>query len=257
MAATLGQIGNGYPGLSTGGYAFGVTLEPGIRNSEPNGGYAEDRPIPLNDWRTATDAALGTSAGATPYRALANTSVPCIVWRQDAAATDLIRTSFIVPGQYDPKVDDLRLIVSARKVDAAADENTDLALGCIMRFSTSGQTDPTLSATTTPAAPGALINGYTPAITGDTALTAATQVNRQLIGSSTGANVSTFALYEFNLGANGLYPCDRVILELFPHETVGTVDMVVQLDGTSIRWHRNSSLFSRQLRFSDKAIFGN
>lgn len=255
MAPTVGQIGAGYPGKSGAGSAFGLTLEPGIRGSIPNGGFPLDRPIPLNDWRTASSLDLTATAAATPYRALANTSIPVIVWRQDGAATDLIRTSLLVPGQYDPKVDDLRLLVAARKVDAASDENTDLALGCIARYATLGQTNPKLSATTTPAAPPAL-SGYTPAITGDKALTAATQVNRLLVGSSTGADVSTFALYEFNLGNNGIKPCDLLILELFPHETVGTTDMVVQVAATSLRWHQNASLYNRQLRESDVAIFG-
>jgi len=256
MATTSpGSIGTGYPKTAPSAPGLEVAFEPMVKGGYSNGGFPVDRPIPLGDWRTATEAALGTSAGATPYRALIGTSIPAILWRQDAAATDLIRTSLIVPGQYDPNVDDLRLIALIRKDDTDDTENATLNMQCVSRILTPGQANPALAATTTPAAPSALV-GFTPTLVGDTALTSATAVKRRLAAAAT-TDMSNIIAYEFNLGNQGIKPCDVLVLELGPDATVGTTDLKVELVGTSLRWHTNMSIHRRELRSSDSAIFGN
>lgn len=251
---TPGSIGSGHPQLVGGSAAFGPELDPAIKGAPANGGFPEDMPIDLfGMWRTAAGASLGTSAGATPYIAVVNTSIPVIKWRYDAVAANFVCTSLTVPGQYDPAVDDLRILLCLRKVDAGnTDNNNDLAFQVQPRIWSPGQVDPTLSATAAARAPaGELIDypGSTASMLGDNALTAATAVARTLNTVPAAAGIRDFAWYEFNLGNQGMAPGDVLILEVGPNELIdGSNSNYVEMCGSMIRWHRNASLNCRQLR---------
>lgn len=255
MATTTpGSIGTGYSAVHGGAGAFGLELEPGIKGSLPNGGYPEDFPLPIfGAWRTATGAALGTSAGSTPYHAIVDTSIPVIKWRYDAAAANCVCGSFPVPGQYDPTVDDLRILIAARKVDAGnTDNNTDLAIQIVPRIWSPGLVNPALAASAAAAAPsGTLIDypGSTASMLGDNALAASTAVKRILNTVPATAGIRDFAWYEFNLGNQSMNPGDVMILEIGPDDTVdGSNSNYVEVAAIMVRWHRNASLNRRQLR---------
>lgn len=247
-------MATGYP-AQPGGFGFNnLETEPGLRGSKPNGGYLDDKIIPLNDWRTTTGVVLTATAAATPYRAVVSTSLVPITWRQDAAATDLIRTEFPVPGFYDPLVDELQLIAVMRKFDTDDTENPTLNMQAVLKFMTNGQVDPTIAAAATPTAPAAGLDGV-PAgsLLGDTALTAISAVKRRLKAATNA--LSGYAAYSFNLNASALQPLDTAIIEFGPDATVGTTDMKVELIATMLRWTRSASINRRDLRYQRVAIF--
>lgn len=229
-------------------------LEPTIHNAVNNGGYVEDFPIPLSVWRDKNFASIGTSAGATPYMALTHTNLPVITWRQDAAATDLIRLSWQVPGSYDPTVDQLYFIATLRKNDSSTDENATLAMQIQMRQFMPGNVNPALAATTVPAT--------TNLVAGETALTAMDAVVKRTLPAPSQL-ISQFLMTQFDLGADRrntalsrdtitdplrIKPLDVLSIEFGPDATVGTTDMLIEMAGSFFRLVRNVSISHRGRR---------
>ena len=207
-------------------------LEMAVNTAEWLNGWRQDIPIPLSDWTLGTGAVLTT--GTTPRLASVATNANMLVWAFGDDAADPIQFQFVAPRQWDTTKNDLVLRVWARKKDAASDENADLNIQCQMYWYTLPQTSGAAGA-------AALSSLTTPA----TALLAA---------SSTGADLTSFALYELDLGARlaaeskTVAVGDMVRLVLGPNEQVGTTDMNMEVLAIALRTRHHFTFNDRTLR---------
>lgn len=228
-----------------------IDFEAEAERSEPVKGVRRDRNINIfSELTSSAGVALNTTAAATPFKAVTNTSIPIVRWRQDAAATDFALWSGTVPGEYSTFVDDLCLDLLLRKNDSSTDENADLAMQVMARWWTPGVADPTIAAATVPV-PTA----------GDAALVALPAVVKRTLAAPVNATVAGFAWHRFDLSlgvARGLTdalregariaPLDQLILEIGPDDTVGTTNMTVDLAGAFLRWRTGFNLNTRASR---------
>lgn len=210
-----------------------LTIEAVTNDFEPGDGFRQDFPIPLSDWKLGNGTVLTT--GTTPRLAAFLTNVNVINWAFGSAATDVIQYAFTVPRQWAVDKNDLVLRVWARKKDAASDENADLKIQCQMYWHSLQQTS---GGTATAAALSSLT----------------TPVSATLAASSTGADASSFALYELDLGAQltaeskALSVGSNVRLVFGPNETVGTTDMALELIAAQLRTRVHPTYLDRSLR---------
>lgn len=207
-------------------------LEMAVNNSEWLKGWRQDIPIPLSDWTLGTGAVLTT--GTTPRLAAVATNANMLVWAFGDDAADPIQFQFVSPRQWDTTKNDLVLRVWARKKDAASDENANLNIQCQMYWYTLPQTSGAAGA-------AALSSLTTPA-------------TAELAASSTGADLSSFALYELDLGARlaaeskTVAVGDMVRLVLGPNEQVGTTDMTMEVLAIALRTRHHFTFNDRTLR---------
>lgn len=222
-------------------------IEHIIANSSNADSFISDQVIPLGDWRTTTNAVPTETAAATPFWAAISTK-RFLRWRQDAAAANLLRLVTNVPGEYDPDRDMLQVLLSLRKWDSAsADENTDLQMVVSLIAHQTGEVNPNLAETDVPSAAD-MIDGGTTLITAGRA--------RTLPAASSAFMFRWFA-FNFSLGTTGrvtpaqrLRPGDSIQIIVNPHETVGTTDMTVDMDGSILRWRRQATVRSPKVRES-------
>lgn len=207
-------------------------LEMAVNTSEWLNGWRQDIPIPLSDWTLGTGAVLTT--GTTPRLASVATNANMLVWAFGDDAADPIQFQFVAPRQWDTTKNDLVLRVWARKKDAASDENANLNIQCQMYWYTLPQTSGAAGA-------AALSSLTTPA-------------TAELAASSTGADLSSFALYELDLGARlaaeskTVAVGDMVRLVLGPNEQVGTTDMNMEVLAIALRTRHHFTFNDRTLR---------
>jgi hypothetical protein len=110
-----------------------LTNENVIRNaSKTERGVWKVIPLPLACWTLSTGVVLAATTTGTVGNAAAATSLAAITWNATADATDIIRTSLVIPADFraqnSGKAPNLILYVRARVVDAATGENLTLAL---------------------------------------------------------------------------------------------------------------------------------
>jgi len=208
-------------------------LEMAVNNAEWINGWRQDIPIPLSDWTLGTGAVLTT--GTTPRLSAVATNVNDIVWIFSAVATDVIQYQFTVPRQWAIDKNDLVLRVWARKKDSSSDENATLNIQCQMYWSSLQQT-----------------SGGTASAAALSSLT--TPAKALLAASSTGADLSSFALYELDLGARltaeskAISVGDNVRLVFGPDATVGTTDMTLEALAFQLRTRTHFTFNDRSLR---------
>lgn len=207
-------------------------LEMAVNTAEWLNGWRQDIPIPLSDWTLGTGAVLTTAT--TPKLAAVATNANMLVWAFGDDAADPIQFQFVSPRQWDTTKNDLVLRVWARKKDAASDENANLNIQCQMYWYTLPQTSGAAGA-------AALSSLTTPA-------------TAELAASSTGADLSSFALYELDLGARlaaeskTVAVGDMVRLVLGPNEQVGTTDMTMEVLAIALRTRHHFTFNNRTLR---------
>lgn len=247
-------------------------LERTIDASYPNNGYVDDMPLPFSDWLLATGATPGvTPDAASVVRGLALTYLPVFRWGATAQneTADTLITSIVVPGTYNPDIDQLYLVGAFRKVDltGSATDNTDLAITVQMRQIMPGNASPSISSTTVPS------TATTPAtlVAGETALTAMEAVITRTLPAAAVATSGGFYDIQFDLGANvrstaaqliatdaptratvdyrKVKPLDILVLEVAVNEAVGT-NLNVECAGFFLRHFRHASLHNRDRRFS-------
>lgn len=240
--------------------ASGHNIETAIKESARADSYPEDIVIPLTAWVTAAMALPGTTFSATPYYATFGTT-HVLRWQQDSGtAVNMLRTMVAVPGCYDETVDRIELLASLRKFDPlGVDENADLKMQARMTYQRLGEVNPRLGNTTVPGAADLLGEPW--------ASTKNTTAERTLAAAQ---NTGEFRWYAFDLSFNGgqaslprnvasgnpvqderLRPGDMMHLDLFPHETVGTSDMVVDMCATILRIWRHATV--RSVKAVDRA----
>lgn len=210
-----------------------LNIETVVNEFEPGNGYRQHIQIPLSDWTLGTGAVLTT--GTTPALAAVATNANLIKWVFGDDAADVIQYQFAAPRQWAVDKNDLVLRVWARKKDAAADENADLKIQCQMYWHSLQQTS---GGTATAAALSSLT----------------TPAKALLAASSTGADLSSFALYELDLGARltaeskTIAVGDNVRLVVGPNEQVGSTDMVMEVLALQLRTRLHPTFVDRTLR---------
>lgn len=240
--------------------ASGHNIETAIKESARADSYPEDIVIPLTAWVTAAMALPGTATNPTPHY-VAFGALRLLRWQQDSGtAVNMLRTMVALPGCYDETVDRIELLAALRKFDPlGVDENPDLKMQARMQYQRLGEVNPRLGNTTVPGAADLLGEPWASAKT--------TTAERTLAAAR---NTSEFRWYAFDLSFNGgqasgprdiasgnpvqderLRPGDMVQLELYPHETVGTSDMVVDMCATILRIWRHATV--RSVKAVDRA----
>lgn len=193
--------------------------------------------LPLGSWRDKSGLTL--TATTEPDLIAMATSSEGMKWDHGGAATDYAACTFTMPFEFEPAAVpnyDMKLVVVARKLDAAADENADLALQATLGWFTPGvvsnprQTSVTATAPTLTTAAGSIQTLTTPA--------KALMATAVIAAANTAA--TGFARYELDLGARlraeskALLAGDIVTIKLGPDDTVGATDMDLEIIGAPI-----------------------
>lgn len=205
----------------------------------------------LGAWREK--AGLTLTATTEPDLIVMATSVYGLKWDHAGTTTDHATLSFRMSFEFSPNAPlktDIRLIVCARKLDAAADENANLALQASMGWFTPGivsnprQDDATATAPTLDTAAGSMNTLTTPA----KVLLAAAVVAADNTGTT------GFADYELDLGARlraeakTIKAGDIVHITLAPNETVGSADMDLEIAGAPMLVIRREEQIAEALK---------
>lgn len=203
-----------------------LTIEDDLANGIRNAGYPEDLIIPIHSWKTGAGLTLPARAdGAVGIESVdfgTSQGMDTLTWDDTADATDLAIFQFTLPGQYNPKVDEMKLYVRVRKFDTtgSATDNTDLALNAVLRHM-----DPA----------------------------AATAVDETAISKVLPAKIATVTddswatlLYEWT--GEGLKPFSDCKIILAPNEAVGTA-LYIQVRSTLLKFNRHPSYHDRSLLF--------
>jgi hypothetical protein len=208
--------------------------------SLPGSPWREDVLLPLNCW--TEKSGLPLSATTEPDLVVMATSYYGLKWDHGGAATDKARLQFVMPMHFGgpeslPKYD-FKLIVSARKLDAASDENADLALAAGLSWFTPGVlSNPLGHASTVPTL-------STAAGSSNSLTTAALATLATAVIAADNSAVTGFATYELDLGyriraeSKEIKAGDIVSLSLYPHETVGSADMDLEVLCPMLRLRR-------------------
>jgi len=211
-----------------------LSFEGSLENSIPRAGYRQDDypyvpPVVL--WRGANAIELGT--GTIPNTQVAGGMAAggaIVKWDHDEGGTNHpIQTSFLLDEHFAAEQFDMLCHIWARKVDTA-DENPDLALVLFMQWVDNDGNAGSLSDLGVAAL-------QTPAV------------------SSVGATGSApFERLEIDIGAalrdaNAILP-RGVMMEvlIYPHETVGTTDMDLEVRAVKFRSRRHPAMHDRSLR---------
>jgi hypothetical protein len=208
-------------------------LEMAVNTSEWLNGWRQDIPIPLSDWTLGTGAVLTT--GTTPRLSAVATNANMLVWAFNDDAADPIQFQFVSPRQWDTTKNDLVLRVWARKKDAASGRERQ-------------PQHPVPDVLVHPA-PDQRRRRRGSSLQPDHARDGA-----ELAASSTGADLSSFALYELDLGARlaaeskTVAVGDMVRLVLGPNEQVGTTDMNMEVLAIALRTRHHFTFNNRTLR---------
>lgn len=227
-----------------------LNIEQAMQTSEPDHGYAEDLLLPLGSWRDKSGLTL--TASTEPDVSAVNGQLG-LKWDHGGAASDFALCDFTMPLQFAENQDRLKLVVAARKLDAAADENADLMIQAQVLWSSPGkvnkpsETNAAAAVPTQSVAPSPLetLNTLT---TPAKALLAAAVIN-----SGDPGNEGIFE-YELDIGARlraegkRINAGDRVEIRFGPNETVGSADMDLETSIPILRIVRHASLLDRTAR---------
>jgi hypothetical protein len=232
--------------------------EATFANAEPGDGFIEEVQLPFGRWFAQDN--LTTLSGLTvPQVALIGTNQLCLQWLSAAnATTGGMSIEIVVPGSYNPTIDQLYLCAALRKFDPlGVDENADLAFQVSMAQHLPGTVDPAIAAATVPAT----THLVDPSESTSAAMDAV--VKRTLAAAS--ATTMLFYEYQWDLGANKrttagdrdalsqalrIKPNDRLTLKFGPDDTVGSSDMTVECSGIFLRWIRHAGLANKQRRWA-------
>ncbi len=185
-------------------------IEASLDAAQPNYGFRDGFYTTWEQWLDKNFAALS----ADPELVTVSTDFRVVKWDHDATAADFIRHNFVIP-RWFPLLEGseygIKLIVPARKVDATADENSDLKLQCGASWIDSDDSS----------------DGV------DSLATAA--VSDALPASVTDTDGQNFTNIVIDLGAQlktesaSLLAGRQLALKLGPNETVGSTDMDLQI----------------------------
>ncbi len=195
--------------------------------------FRNDLPIPLGAWRDKSGLTL-TATTEPDLIQMANGPFG-MKWDHGGTTTDFASLDFPMPFTFAedngvPKFD-FKLMCSARKLDAAADENADLCLQAqIVWFTPDALDNPV----------GQVATSVVPKLGGvSTTLKTLTTPALALMATATiaAANTATtgFARYSLDIGARlraegkSIYAGDIVQIRLSPNEAVGTTDMDLEV----------------------------
>lgn len=188
-----------------------LVAEDTIANSESTCGVYTERFIPdLLQWRTSDGTPITDSTAPAPVAATAGNGFH-LQWEAGAGAGDYVLTQFIATERLHTSRQTMVFKCFGCKIDSATDENADLDLRLRVSFSSDG---------------GLTFNMVT--------------ISQTLPASSTAEVANEL---EFDIGAaleaagKSIDPGDLVVLRLYPHQTVGSDDMVLQAWGPRL-WTR-------------------
>lgn len=214
--------------MGTGPNAYAI--ESSLRYGEATVGFYHEEAVPLFSLKLGTGLTL--TGATTPALVAVNTDNIAVQYATAATAATVVSYQTTIPRQFKSLVDagdgltgSLKARILARKVDAT-DENANLAL----RVN---------------------IIAYSQGDTAGTTLT--TPIDVELAASTAAGDYSSFAWYEFDIGAALLAESKRVdggdSLRLFigPNETVGSADMTMQVAAVVLVYERHISYKDRTL----------
>lgn len=206
-----------------------LTIESVLRNaSKTERGVWKTMHLPLNSWTLNTGVTLAAVGAGIVGAANAATSLACIQWDDTADASDIIRTSIVIPPDFRAQISaatpKLVLYVRARVLDGtgSATANTDLALQAQCFWHK----------------------------TADTALSTLSATVSNIIGATdyTAATEEGFILYKFDLtGAMSaaqlalISALDTFQIQLYPDQAVGT-DLYIEVVGTFLVYEGHASI---------------
>lgn len=203
-----------------------LTVEDDLANAIRNAGYCEDIMIPVHAWKTGAGLTMPARAdGAVGIESVdlgTSQGVDTLTWDDTADNSDLAIYQFTLPGQFNPKVDKIKLYTRVRKFDTtgSASENADLTLNGTLRHF-----DPS----------------------------AATAVDETAIAKLLPAKIATVTdaswtllLYEWS--GEGLKPFSTCKIILNPNEAVGTA-LYIQMLASLLKLNRNTSYNNKALMF--------
>lgn len=186
------------------------------QSTYPHGGYAKAQAMPIGGWESVG------AGSANITRALADTGTNdllSLVFGASADATSIAAFGTVVPDDYDPRTDKLRILGRMRKEDLTGTDNADLALTCKMIVLRAGDSVPQAISGTSVVAP---------AKTSSDAL----------------ANWTEF---EFNFDGNDIQPGQPLQFNLSVNEAVGT-DLALQLNSLRMQYRGSISFNDRDER---------
>jgi hypothetical protein len=217
------SIGDGSP----------LNIEHSLRESvcTLEGAGLRDMVFGLGDWFLASGASLAaTGAGIVGGGSieLGTFDIVGLVWNATADASDIAALSFLVPGDFNPKLDSAKFTLWLRNFDTtgSATANADLEMDWTATIFGTGDATARGKAATTVA-------------TGSFAV--GTDV--------TGTAFSGFTKCVIDLSGKSLKAGDHVQIAIGPNEAVGTALAVQMLPGTRFRFGHNAGLNTRSERF--------
>lgn len=206
-----------------------LTIENVLRNaSKTERGVWKTMHLPLTSWSLNTGVVLAAVGAGTAGNANTATSLACIQWDDTADASDIIRTSIVIPpdfrAQISSKTPRLVLFVRARVLDGtgSATANADLGLQAQCFWHK----------------------------TSDTALSTLSATVLNVIGATdyVAASEEGFVLYKYDLTAAMstaqlalLSALDTFQIQLYPDQTVGT-DLYIEVVGTFLAYEGHASI---------------
>lgn len=237
------------------------SIESSLANALPTNGVRREFTLPLAAWTRSDGSALPSTASGSATAAasrMAGSVYSPIVWGPTATASNIIRYSGTVPGDYNSSLDEFFLKVTARKNNigaGAVDENATLALSARIAYLNPGVCDPSIPATGTGAVPlassGTLVAGATTATQSVALLRTLAAAN--LPGASDNDGGYLTYVFDVSLPRRQIAPAevDRlaanslIVIDLNPSALVGTPStgtMVLQILGTSLTYSQHANL---------------
>lgn len=206
-------------------------IENSIASAELQGGFKSDCLLPItisNAVDKNGDYLLASTAPGTH----AVNGIPVIQWATSATAAEFARWPFAMPGEWAETLFGFDVFVLVRKVDAT-DENANLAMIADLSW----------------------FEGNPQGTASEATLTTLTAVQSEALSTSAAASdLSGFEWHHLDLGAAMLAQAkepsglDACYLDIAPHETVGSSDMVLQMAQILVRVRRHTALRNKSWR---------
>jgi len=229
-------------------------IEQGFREGVPDKGWPED--FLIGRGNLTDKSGLILTATTDPDLVVMAGGVFGIKWDHGGAAADFCSIAFQMPHQWAKNQRFLKLVLPARKLDAAADENADLMLQAQIRWFRPGRLSNPSQTSATGTVPTAKTSPVLHLI--DSALQSLTTPAKAMMAAATIAAANTapagFFEYELDIGARliaegkFIKPGSWCTIEFGPNETVGATDMDLEVGMPVLRWSRHTSFLDQDDR---------
>lgn len=212
-----------------------LVIEGSLANAEASAGYWDEIIVPLLTMRDAGGLPMSNATRPEVAEPSGLTGWSGLKYDHDDDNTHTAAFCFMMPTTFAELEDQFIVEIIARKVDAT-DENADLSLAANVEWFTPGVASNDPDGT------------FNSASAGDTSTTTLATAALAVMDASAAAALSEFARYTLDIGyrlraeSARINQGDMVKLTVYPHETVGSADMDLEILGIVIRLKRHATV---------------